>query len=468
MTKILLRASKHPWEALSAEETLRTRALAENAGNLLFSQSVYRSLATSGSEITPDGFRSHRKGQSAEYAAWVNENFDQFVIPLANAFRPGFQKYLQRLTALISRLDIPVVVVGVGSQHKLDGSALADDPIAGDVQKFMAAVLERSSSVGVRGEYTADYLAGLGFDDNVVDIIGCPSLFMNGSTPTVNRPGSGLQPDSQIAMTVSPYVKPMKPIVDRHTRKYSNLVYVPQNHKDLAMMVWGDNRTNPKDLRNPTHTGHALYREDRMRFPLDPRTWVDFLRNQEFVFGTRIHGSVAGILAGTPTFLLTHDSRTLELAEYHKIPHAGFKELAKDIDAADLYERADYSDFEAHVPEVLARYSSFLEKNGLRHSFAPGKQPDEFDTHVAEAQLPPMVPTLFAEGEEGKQVVMQRINELHNRQVEIESAVAKQGQGFEVSQSNSTPAPKPSKHRGMFVRVVDKARALNRKLRRRR
>lgn len=112
-----------------------------------------------------------------------------------------------------------------------------------------------------------------------------------------------------------------------------------------------------------------------MRFPLDPRTWVDFLRNQEFVFGTRIHGSVAGILAGTPTFLLTHDSRTLELAEYHKIPHAGFKELAKDIDAADLYERADYSDFEAHVPEVLARYSSFLEKNGLRHSFAPGSNP---------------------------------------------------------------------------------------------
>lgn len=436
MTKILLRAFKHPWEALSAEETLRARALAENAGNLLFSQSVYRSLATPDAEIIPDGYQSHRKGQSLEYAAWVNANFDQFVIPLANAFRPGFQKYLRRLTSLISKLDIPVIVVGVGSQHKLDGAMPDDDPIAADVRDFMAAVLKRSSSVGVRGEYTAEYLAGLGFDDSVVDVIGCPSLFMNGPSPTVDRPRASLGPDSRIALTVSPYVRPMKPIVARHTRKYPNLVYVPQNHKDLMMMVWGENRANPKDLRSPTHTEHALYREDRMRFPLDPRTWVDFLRDQEFVLGTRIHGSVAGILAGTPTFLLTHDSRTLELAEYHRIPHAKIDELPKDIDAADLYERADYTEFATRVPETLSRYRTFLEKNGLQHSLVSGQEPIEFDTRVAEAKLPPMVPTLFASGEEGKRVIMQRINALHMRQAEIESLI----EGGRYSKADSPPS----------------------------
>ena len=466
MTKILLRASKHPWDSLSAEDTLRTRALAENAGNLLFSQSVYRSLAAPDSEIIPDGYQSHRKGQSSEYAAWVNSNFDQFVIPLANAFRPGFQKYLQRLTALISKLDIPVIVVGVGSQHKLDGDMPDDDPIAGDVKEFMGAVLERSSSVGVRGEYTAEYLAGLGFDDSVVDIIGCPSLFMNGPNPTVDRPGASMGPDSRIALNVSPYVRQMKPIVARHTKKYPNLVYVPQNQKDLMMMVWGENRTNPKDLRNPTHTEHALYLEDRMRFPLDPRTWVDFLREQEFVFGTRIHGSVAGILAGTPTFLITHDSRTLELAEYHGIPHAKVNELPKDVDAADLYERSDYTHFEARVPEVLSRYTDFLEKNGLSHSFTPGQEPAEFDTRVAEAKLPPMVPTLFAGGEEGRRTLIERINSLHVRQTEVETQIKKINTPVPMNKINP-PASNLQGSRDIIGNAAKGLRQMAKKIRRR-
>ncbi|WP_413333807.1 polysaccharide pyruvyl transferase family protein [Brevibacterium sp. GP-SGM9] len=401
--------------------------MAENAGNLLFSQSVYRSLATPETEITPDGYQSHRRGDAADYAAHINAEYDAFVIPLANAFRPGFQKFLQRLTALVSKLTIPVVVVGVGSQHKLDVAADGADPIAVDVTAFMKAVLERSSSVGVRGEYTAEYLAALGFDDSVVDIIGCPSIFMNGPRPEVARPSGVLETDSAVAMNVSPYVRAMKPIVARHSRKYTDLVYVPQNHKDLAMMVWGLNRTNPKDLRNPTHTGHELYRRDQMRFPLDPRTWVDFLREREFVLGTRIHGSIAGVLAGTPTYLLAHDSRTLELAEYHRLPHAKISKLPKGIDAAELYERADFGEFEGRTPEVLARYTAFLEKNGLKHTFAPGSEPLEFDRKVAEAKLPGMVPTLFADGDTGKQAVMERIRDLHERQARIESTLSANG-----------------------------------------
>ncbi|MDK8434592.1 MULTISPECIES: polysaccharide pyruvyl transferase family protein [unclassified Brevibacterium] len=401
--------------------------MAENVGNLLFSQSVYRSLATPDAEITPDGYQSHRRGHSADFAAQINADYDAFVIPLANAFRPGFQKYLQRLTELVSKLRIPVVVVGVGSQHKLDVEAEGTDPIAADVSAFMNAVLERSSSVGVRGEYTAEYLAGLGYDDSVVDIIGCPSIFMNGPNPQVGRPTVELQTDSAVAMNVSPYVRAMKPIVARHSRKYENLVYIPQNHNDLAMMVWGINRTNPKDLRNPTHTGHELYRRDQMRFPLDPRTWVEFLSKQDFVFGTRIHGSIAGILSGTPTFLLAHDSRTLELGEYHRLPHAKISSLPKNIDAAELHERTDFTEFEAQTPEVLSRYIAFLEKNGLSHTFASGNEPVEFDRMVAEAKLPDMVPTLFADGDAGKQVIMERIRDLHERQSLLESTLASNG-----------------------------------------
>ncbi|AGS69543.1 hypothetical protein [Streptomyces collinus] len=49
-------------------------------------------------------------------AARINAEFDAFVVPLANAFRPSFENALKRLTRLITRLRIPVVVLGVGAQ----------------------------------------------------------------------------------------------------------------------------------------------------------------------------------------------------------------------------------------------------------------------------------------------------------------------------------------------------------------
>ncbi len=76
------------------------------------------------------------------------EQFDAFVIPLANAFRPEFEHRLANLTSLVRGLTIPVVVVGVGAQ-----AGLHDDmPATGlddTVKAFAAAVLDRSASVGV-------------------------------------------------------------------------------------------------------------------------------------------------------------------------------------------------------------------------------------------------------------------------------------------------------------------------------
>ncbi|WP_410089573.1 polysaccharide pyruvyl transferase family protein, partial [Streptomyces sp. gb1(2016)] len=48
------------------------------------------------------------------------------------------------------------------------------------VREFVTEVLNRSASIGVRGEFTEQYLKNMGFRD--VEVIGCPSMFMNGET----------------------------------------------------------------------------------------------------------------------------------------------------------------------------------------------------------------------------------------------------------------------------------------------
>lgn len=418
LSRILIRSAKQPWVPVSAEAVLTGRVIATNVGNLLFGQSVHRMLSTPETEIVPNNYMTGRAGIDDKLINQINEEYDHFVVPLANAFRPSFRSNLQRLTRVISGLDIPVTVVGVGSQHNLSGARDIDDPIAEDVTAFMTAVLNRSASVGVRGEMTADYLAGLGFGDEHVDVIGCPSLFLRGKNPQVTPKTDLLDQTSNIAMSVSPYVTEMAAIVERHTEKYPNLIYIPQNDTDLTTMMWGENPSSIPDLRSPVHIDHPLYTEDRMRFPLDPRTWFEYLEGFDFTFGTRIHGTIASILAGTPAVLLTHDSRTQELADYHAIPNKPITEITPETDAKDLFADCDYTKFNERIPETFDRFTGFLEKNDLAHIYQPGNECTEFDDKLAAAELPPMVHTILATGEAGRRETMSRLRWLRQGKAE--------------------------------------------------
>jgi hypothetical protein len=124
---------------------------------------------------------------------------------------------------------------------------------------------------------------------------------------------------------------------------------------------------------------------------------LDFLATQDFAFGTRFHGNVAALLAGTPAMLLTHDSRTAELAEYHGIPHRSMATVvAEQTDASELYDAADFESFNALMPRRFATYVAFLDRNELPHVFAPGQDAAEFDARVSAADFPEPVRTLTA------------------------------------------------------------------------
>ncbi|QDP96842.1 hypothetical protein FOE78_13805 [Microlunatus elymi] len=113
MPNILIRAHKSPFRIASAEESLEQNLLGRNAGNLIFSQSVCRLLSTRGtSERTVNLAGLERSFRPASAA----EPIDRLVLPLANAFRPGYQDQLARMTKIIKRAAVPVTVLGVGAQ----------------------------------------------------------------------------------------------------------------------------------------------------------------------------------------------------------------------------------------------------------------------------------------------------------------------------------------------------------------
>lgn len=385
MTRILLRSRKGPFEIASAEETLDRNLVAQNSGNLIFMAAAHKILSAPGVEVTPD--RLHvAPGRADE----INERFDAYVIPLANAFRQSFEPHLVRLTQLVERLRIPVVVLGVGAQSTLDFRRARLAPIERSVRRFVSAVLDRGPSIGVRGELTAEYLRSLGYRD--VDVIGCPSMFLWGRDLKVEKRRPVLDRDARVAITISPYVRRMGDITTTALARYPNLVYVAQDLPSLALLVMGESRRDATiQSALPVHTSHPLFREDRVRYYLDPWRWIDDLRAVDFTFGTRIHGSIASLLAGTPAFVLGHDSRTLELARYHAIPHRPIAKVPGTVDPAELYAEADFGALNEGHGARYDTFTAYLARHGLETIFATPGLAAAYDARVAATAYPPAV-----------------------------------------------------------------------------
>jgi hypothetical protein len=393
MPQILIRAHKSPFTVADADTTYRRNLIGNNTGNLVFSQAVYRLLSTADADLETSGLaRSHPRE--------INSRFDHVVVPLANAFRLSYLETLDALSSLIEQLTIPVSVLGVGFQASLAGTYKHADDVKPATMRFVRAVLNRSPSIGVRGEQTRDYLKSLGFGDEHVKVIGCPSMFTYGPDLHVEKRVESLTRYSPIALNVSPYVEEMGPISLHAAEDFPRLVYMAQNIQTLELMLHGSypaSKTEASMVASgaPITLEHPLIRSDRVRFFLDPQTWFEHLAQYDFSFGSRIHGNIAALLAGTPALLLAHDSRTLELAEYHEIPHRTITSIEDGADAISLYAECDWNALNKAHPDRWDTFASFLEEHRLTHVYEEGQDPSAFDDRLAATEFPPPVHTLM-------------------------------------------------------------------------
>ncbi|HZK36267.1 MAG TPA: polysaccharide pyruvyl transferase family protein, partial [Aeromicrobium sp.] len=239
MTRILLRSGKDPFTPVVAEATLQQDVFNSNSGNYLFQHSIWKSLLTPDTHIVSNGTLSEREAPDDGDADRINDEFDHFVIPLANAFRPEFAPRLENLTRLIENLTIPVTVIGVGAQAGVGRETDGLDEMTDAVRVFVGAVLERSASVGVRGEFTKKYLMDLGFPDNTVDIVGCPSLFLHGPDLRINKNPAGINAESKLALNLTPEVPGIGAFARQQAAAHPNLTYIGQDANDLRLMIWG-------------------------------------------------------------------------------------------------------------------------------------------------------------------------------------------------------------------------------------
>ena len=185
MSRIYYRGGMSPFETFSPGYILTHNVIGTNVGNFLYLNGVLRSLMIDDNTVIQANYYNTNY-YKPEY---VNENFDCFVIPLADAFRENFVNELNELTSFVKKLKIPCYVIGVGLKESYEPDFSQPKPQDEAVKKFVTAVLEKSNCIGVRGELTGKYLETLGFaEGRDFMVIGCPSMYMKGKRLHIQNP----------------------------------------------------------------------------------------------------------------------------------------------------------------------------------------------------------------------------------------------------------------------------------------
>lgn len=363
--RYLMRLGKTPFETADGFDTLDRNTIGRNNGNLIFGAASHKLFTTEDTVVEPNQYKINKTMVDR-----VNAEYDGFILPLANAFRPGFEAELTRTAEFIERLKIPFLMLSGGAQLPLDGNPAGLKKIEPAVKRFARAVLEKSSSLTVRGELTADYLNSLGFKDVIV--VGCPSMTMNGRGHRVDKPDS-IEPGSPVAYNLQTN-NPFGGSLISDAEMHYDATYMPQDLATLELMLWGTTPYIADDDRLPLERTHQQFSEGKAEFQLDASTWIRRMSEMKFSFGPRIHGNIAAILGGTPGIVMAHDGRTLELSRYHGIPTIDLNVRDSPEKIAELYERADFSEFNRGHPERFDKLSDFIHDNGFTHIYDPGQE----------------------------------------------------------------------------------------------
>ncbi|MCC4221799.1 polysaccharide pyruvyl transferase family protein [Staphylococcus saprophyticus] len=364
MKRYLIRSGIAPTEIKQPEEMIFKNLIGGNIGNLIYAYSIYRNLMTEDVEIVPDKYRIDEKD-----ADMINKYYDAYIIPLADAFRDTFVENLKKYTRLFEKLTIPVIVIGVGVKAPINKRIKDGFSFDKEVTEFVKAVLKRSNMIGVRGQITADYLSYLGFTEGVDHtVIGCPSMYTFGRELHIKD--LKLTNSSTIALNSSKLSpEHVLKFITGVSNDYSDYYFIPQWMKEFKMTYVGNEKLGEDTLFYPNTIGDKYYKENKVRFPLNAKSWIDFMKDMDLAVGARLHGNITATIAGTPSLLLTKDARMKELAEYHNLTHLSEDELKGNVKLKDIVNQLDFHSPEKVQAKNFDHFISFLEKNGLDHIY---------------------------------------------------------------------------------------------------
>ena len=337
-----------------------------NTGNILFISAVRKLVVHDRTQkrgiLDPITVREQNDGIIMPAANWLNETTD-----------------LGGLAQQLEEADLPCVIVGLGAQSETPNTI---PKLLPGTERLVKVISERCRSLSVRGTFTAEVLEHYGVKN--VTVTGCPSLLWKVTEPVQLTKKDVLPESISVHTNMSQYSLAVLTENRRGNEVSRTLLrqaferdwwYVAQSELPCMYFALGRHDEEGMHERNVTHLKKIYATEDVSRLEsyltrkskvfFDVESWLAFLSQRDFSIGTRIHGTIAALLAGTPAVLLTHDTRTTELADAMNIPRIDVGILADqtEIDVESVYADLSLDAFNRAYFSYYERFVEFFESN---------------------------------------------------------------------------------------------------------
>lgn len=277
---------------------------------------------------------------------------------------------------VLERVGLPVIAFGIGAQAPKAGPLT----LSADAIRVLQVIANSTTSIGVRGEYTAQVLNDIGIKN--VRIIGCPTAFRHNSPrlkiappafADIERVGFTLRREvnEHYSRDIARYMRVMRDSVLRLAQRY-DVTLMAQGELQEKMIVFGGEAEKAQALeeikgwlRGPGDPMWDLYLS-KLFYSDSVADYEALVRRQDLVVGYRLHGNLMALANGVPAVYFTYDSRTEEFVHTFKIPAFDIYSGA-DFELEAFCEAAAYDAFSAAYEEKYAETALFLSENGVRH-----------------------------------------------------------------------------------------------------
>jgi hypothetical protein len=308
----------------------------------------------------------------------VARDFDQVVLGASNFLYRDFD--FSHWADFLEATKLPCTMFGLGAQGPSYGCRV-EVPVG--TRRLLKLVSERSTTLGVRGHWTASILSDLGISN--IRVIGCPAMYWTCKPALALKPRTTNHPLA-VALNGAANCVPHAGTPDAAQRIETQLVqlsfqhgfpYFLQSELELAAIAanlpdacgkhriqalldqYGLSSISPKAFIR------FVKRNTRIHFKVSE--WHAALRQFDFVVGSRFHGSLMAVLAGVPCFVYAQDARTRELCDLLHLPHT-MADMAPPVNIEALYCALELKPLECAYRDLYANYICFLEENGFEHN----------------------------------------------------------------------------------------------------
>ena len=312
-----------------------------------------------------------------------NAEFDYVFLRGSNWIHNGMD--WEKAAEVLPKLKIPIIAFGVGAQAPAQGKIVLSE----DSQRIWKVISDHSTSLGVRGAYTAEVMSDLGIRN--VRIVGCPTAFRN-NKPNLRIDLPSLQSVKDVGFTVRREVSSeYSPDIERYLTRHRDTIKAMAKRFDIRLMmqgeveekflIWGTEEQREatwKWFKAHEMLGKYFMDSEMENLYRKKLFYSDFVadyealvRQKDLVLGYRLHGNLMALSNAVPAIYFSYDSRTAEFAETFAIPcHDVYSD--KSFVLEEYWDQALFDRFNAAFRARYQDMRQFLTENGVPHRMRDG------------------------------------------------------------------------------------------------